>query len=148
MVEKMEAMTPGPITQSAPLDLEFHRAIWTHSGNEYLARILTSLTAPLFAFAADVCVCCRQPAQGSASQIGTASSSSLSGVPSGKVQSVGTTSHLRPLEPRLRPPRQTGLNHHGHSSGFVLRDRDGLLEFMSRCPSTPDAFRFFAAFCS
>src|SRR5262249_20735023 len=31
MVEKMEAMTPGPITQSAPLDLEFHRTIWTHS---------------------------------------------------------------------------------------------------------------------
>lgn len=53
MVEKMEGMNPGPITQSAPLDLEFHRTIWTHSGNGYLARILTSLTAPLFAFAAE-----------------------------------------------------------------------------------------------
>jgi DNA-binding FadR family transcriptional regulator len=31
------------------LDLEFHRAIWKMTDNEYLEKFLTSLTAPLFA---------------------------------------------------------------------------------------------------
>jgi DNA-binding FadR family transcriptional regulator len=53
MVEKMENMKPEPISQSARVDLEFHRTIWNHSGNEHLSRVLTSLTAPLFAFAAE-----------------------------------------------------------------------------------------------
>jgi len=53
MVDKMETMKPEPISQSARIDLEFHRTIWNNSGNEHLARILTSLTAPLFAFAAE-----------------------------------------------------------------------------------------------
>jgi DNA-binding GntR family transcriptional regulator len=53
MVEKMENMKPEPISQSARVDLEFHRTIWNHSGNEHLSRLLTSLTAPLFAFAAE-----------------------------------------------------------------------------------------------
>ena len=29
--------------------MEFHRLIWSFAGNEYLEKILTSLTAPLFA---------------------------------------------------------------------------------------------------
>jgi DNA-binding GntR family transcriptional regulator len=53
MVQTMETMKPEPISQSARADLEFHRTIWNNSGNEHLARILTSLTAPLFAFAAE-----------------------------------------------------------------------------------------------
>jgi len=53
MVEKMETMKPEPISQSARVDLDFHRTIWNNSGNEHLARVLTSLTAPLFAFAAE-----------------------------------------------------------------------------------------------
>lgn len=31
------------------MDLEFHRTLWRHSGNEYLARMLESITIPLFA---------------------------------------------------------------------------------------------------
>ncbi len=33
-------------------DLEFHRAIWRHSGNPTMAAILDNLTAPLFVFTA------------------------------------------------------------------------------------------------
>lgn len=33
------------------LDLEFHRTLWHSAGNEYLEKMLYSLTAPLFAFA-------------------------------------------------------------------------------------------------
>ena len=38
-----------PTTKYARLDLEFHRTIWNYSGNDYLEKILTSLTAPLIA---------------------------------------------------------------------------------------------------
>ena len=31
------------------VDFEFHRTFWSYSGNQYLEKILISLTAPLFA---------------------------------------------------------------------------------------------------
>lgn len=51
LVAKMEEMEPAPTSDSVRIDMEFHRAVWRLSGNEYLERILTSLTAPLFAHA-------------------------------------------------------------------------------------------------
>jgi DNA-binding GntR family transcriptional regulator len=36
-------------SQAAQLDLSIHRTIWECAGNEYLLKILTSLTVPLFA---------------------------------------------------------------------------------------------------
>lgn len=49
LVTKMEAGEPMPAVDAMQLDLEFHRAIWETTGNEYLEKFLTSLTAPLFA---------------------------------------------------------------------------------------------------
>lgn len=37
--------------EATRVDIAFHQTIWNQSGNEYLERILTSLTAPLFAYA-------------------------------------------------------------------------------------------------
>jgi DNA-binding GntR family transcriptional regulator len=37
--------------EATRLDLEFHRAVWRQTGNEYLEKTLASLTAPLFAYA-------------------------------------------------------------------------------------------------
>lgn len=45
----IESMEPSPAKLSMRVDFEFHRTIWSYSGNEYLEKILTSLTAPLFA---------------------------------------------------------------------------------------------------
>jgi DNA-binding GntR family transcriptional regulator len=45
----IESMEPSPAKLSVRVDFEFHRTIWSYSGNEYLEKILTSLTAPLFA---------------------------------------------------------------------------------------------------
>jgi DNA-binding GntR family transcriptional regulator len=45
----MENMGPSSAKLSMPIDFEFHRTIWSYSGNEYLEKILTSLTAPVFA---------------------------------------------------------------------------------------------------
>jgi DNA-binding GntR family transcriptional regulator len=45
----IEDMEPSPTKLSMRVDFEFHRTIWSFSGNEYLEKILTSLTAPLFA---------------------------------------------------------------------------------------------------
>ncbi len=49
LLTTMENMEPTPTKLSMRVDFEFHRMIWSHSGNEYLERILSSLTAPLFA---------------------------------------------------------------------------------------------------
>lgn len=49
LVAKMESMEPAPTSDSVRIDIEFHRAIWSLAGNEYLEKTLTSLTAPLFA---------------------------------------------------------------------------------------------------
>jgi len=37
--------------EATRLDLEFHRTLWNAGGNEYLEKMLSNLTAPLFAFA-------------------------------------------------------------------------------------------------
>ncbi len=49
ILEKMENTGPAPTNESVRVDMEFHRAIWSLTGNEYLEKTLTSLTAPLFA---------------------------------------------------------------------------------------------------
>lgn len=51
LVERMERMEPTSAFQASSIDLEFHRLMWSMTGNEYLERTLTSLTAPLFAYA-------------------------------------------------------------------------------------------------
>jgi DNA-binding GntR family transcriptional regulator len=51
LVERMERMQPTTAFQAGSIDLEFHRTLWSMTGNEYLERTLTSLTAPLFAYA-------------------------------------------------------------------------------------------------
>jgi len=45
----IENMEPMPTKTMMRIDFEFHRTIWSYSGNEYLEKTLTSLTAPLFA---------------------------------------------------------------------------------------------------
>lgn len=49
LLQTVEKMEPTPAKLSMRVDFEFHRTIWSYSGNEYLEKILTSLTAPLFA---------------------------------------------------------------------------------------------------
>jgi len=49
LLTTMDNMEPTPTKLSMRIDFEFHRTIWSYSGNEYLEKILTSLTAPLFA---------------------------------------------------------------------------------------------------
>lgn len=49
-IEK-ERLKPAHTTKSIQLDIDFHRTIWRLAGNEYLEKILTTLTAPLFAYA-------------------------------------------------------------------------------------------------
>ncbi len=49
LLVSIENMQPSPAELSMRFDFEFHRTIWTYAGNEYLERILTSLTAPIFA---------------------------------------------------------------------------------------------------
>lgn len=52
LADKMERSGGGsPAVEAVQLDLEFHRTIWSHSGNEYLEKTLIGLTAPLFAYA-------------------------------------------------------------------------------------------------
>jgi DNA-binding GntR family transcriptional regulator len=51
LVERMERMDPTTAFQAGIIDLEFHRLLWSSTGNEYLERTLSSLTAPLFAYA-------------------------------------------------------------------------------------------------
>jgi DNA-binding GntR family transcriptional regulator len=48
LVSKMESST-CTLAEAAALDLEFHRAIWVASGNEYLQRVLDPLATLLFA---------------------------------------------------------------------------------------------------
>lgn len=50
IADKMERGSEAPTVEAVQLDFEFHRTIWSHSGNEYLERVLTSVTAPLFAY--------------------------------------------------------------------------------------------------
>ncbi|HUO33354.1 MAG TPA: GntR family transcriptional regulator [Candidatus Acidoferrum sp.] len=49
MVELMEGWQGGSQIEAAQLDIEFHRALWANSGNEYIGRTLDSLVLVLFA---------------------------------------------------------------------------------------------------
>jgi DNA-binding GntR family transcriptional regulator len=49
LLATMESMEPTPAKLTMRVDFEFHRTIWSFSGNQYLEKILSSLTAPLFA---------------------------------------------------------------------------------------------------
>ena len=49
LLKQIEDNKPAPTNDSVRLDMEFHRTIWSSTGNEYLEKTLTSLTAPLFA---------------------------------------------------------------------------------------------------
>ncbi len=49
LVEQMENWHEGSEIDAAALDLEFHRAIWSMSGNPYIERVLNSLVPVLFA---------------------------------------------------------------------------------------------------
>jgi DNA-binding GntR family transcriptional regulator len=51
VLRKMETSQPSPAVDATRLDLELHRRIWKLSGNEYLERMLVTLTSPLFAYA-------------------------------------------------------------------------------------------------
>ncbi|HEY1581290.1 MAG TPA: GntR family transcriptional regulator [Terracidiphilus sp.] len=50
-LEKMENRGDTSALEAARLDLSFHRTIWSQTKNEFLDKMLTGLTAPLFAFA-------------------------------------------------------------------------------------------------
>lgn len=49
LLGRMERDAPMAPLEAVRLDLEFHRAIWSNTGNEFLERTLIGLTAPLFA---------------------------------------------------------------------------------------------------
>ena len=49
-IERMERAGATSALEAMRMDLAFHRTIWSHTGNEFLERTLTSLTASLFAF--------------------------------------------------------------------------------------------------
>lgn len=49
LADKMESDETIDHNEVSRLDLEFHRTIWSQSGNEYLEKALTMITTPLFA---------------------------------------------------------------------------------------------------
>jgi DNA-binding GntR family transcriptional regulator len=49
LASKMEYSREVSEIEASALDIEFHRTIWRYSGNEYLAKVLESVTIPLFA---------------------------------------------------------------------------------------------------
>jgi len=51
LVDELERQGEGPADKQYRIDLEFHRALWSMSGNEHLEKALFSLMAPLFAHA-------------------------------------------------------------------------------------------------
>ena len=50
ILERMERSETGVPSARVKLDAEFHKTIWNLTGNEFMERALTSLTAPLFAY--------------------------------------------------------------------------------------------------
>jgi DNA-binding GntR family transcriptional regulator len=50
LLDKMERSEAAGPSVRVKLDFDFHKMIWSLTGNEYLERTLTSLTAPLFAY--------------------------------------------------------------------------------------------------
>jgi len=51
LLEQMDTIDGAPAARCVQIDLEFHRTVWSLSGNEYLEKVLAGLTAPLFAHA-------------------------------------------------------------------------------------------------
>lgn len=51
LVEELESQGEGPAYKQYRIDLEFHRALWSIAGNEYLEKTLMNLMAPLFVHA-------------------------------------------------------------------------------------------------
>jgi len=49
-IERMERAGATSGLEAMRMDLAFHRTIWSQTGNEFLERTLTSLTASLFAY--------------------------------------------------------------------------------------------------
>lgn len=49
LVGKMERFREASEVEASTLDMEFHRAIWSHCGNEFLAKTLEGIIIPLFA---------------------------------------------------------------------------------------------------
>lgn len=49
LVDKMDHSRDASEIDAAALDIEFHRTLWCHSGNEYLGKLLEGITIPLFA---------------------------------------------------------------------------------------------------
>jgi DNA-binding GntR family transcriptional regulator len=50
ILERMERSHAAAPSARVRLDVEFHKTIWGLTGNEFLERTLSSLTAPLFAY--------------------------------------------------------------------------------------------------
>jgi DNA-binding GntR family transcriptional regulator len=49
IVRRMEAWNPGSELDGAALDLEFHRTVWSYSGNTWLEKCLNSLVPAVMA---------------------------------------------------------------------------------------------------
>jgi DNA-binding GntR family transcriptional regulator len=49
LVKKMEQSREVSEIEASTLDIEFHRMVWHYCGNKYLAKVLESITIPLFA---------------------------------------------------------------------------------------------------
>ena len=49
LLARMEASGAAATKLSMKFDFEFHRTVWSFSDNEYLEKVLISLTAPIFA---------------------------------------------------------------------------------------------------
>jgi DNA-binding GntR family transcriptional regulator len=52
LVEQMDNWAPNSHIDSAAIDLEFHRTMWSATGNPYLVKALDSVTTVLFAHTA------------------------------------------------------------------------------------------------
>jgi DNA-binding GntR family transcriptional regulator len=52
LVEQMDDWAPNSHIDSAAIDLEFHRTMWSATGNPYLVKALDSVTTVLFAHTA------------------------------------------------------------------------------------------------
>jgi len=50
ILDRMERAETAAPSVRVKLDADFHKMIWSLTGNEYMERTLTSLTAPLFAY--------------------------------------------------------------------------------------------------
>ena len=49
LIGKMERFREATEVDASALDIEFHRTIWSHGGNEFLAKTLEGIVIPLFA---------------------------------------------------------------------------------------------------